>query len=161
MMTTQFSVYLTVFVSLLFTHRVPSDNPEAPLFKRKGLNGEIVELEQLRGKVVVLNFWATWCGPCRAEIPGFLDAYKHYRDKGVEIIGVSLDQGSEEEVRSFVQRYEINYPVVIGDGSIAKLYGGIQAIPTTFFIDRSGKIRGKHIGYMSKQQVKMAIEKLL
>jgi thiol-disulfide isomerase/thioredoxin len=150
-----------ISAALLFSAAQHSEAPTAPPFRLQTLDGTTIELSKLKGKVVVLNFWATWCGPCRSEIPGFLQVYKETRGKGVEIVGLSLDDASDDEVKQFVQRYRIDYPIGKDDGSIAKLYGGIQAIPTTFFIDRTGRIVGRHIGFMSKEQFAMTIKKLL
>ncbi|HET6274104.1 MAG TPA: TlpA disulfide reductase family protein, partial [Bacteroidota bacterium] len=107
------------------------------------------------------NFWATWCGPCRSEIPGFLDVYKQYKPKGLEIVGVSLDRGGWNEVKPFVEKYKITYPVVVGDGDLADAYGGIEAIPTTFVIDKKGNIVNKHLGYLNKAAFEKMIKDLL
>lgn len=134
---------------------------KAPNFKLKAQDGSVVELAKLKGKVVVVNFWATWCGPCRREIPGFMEVYKQYKDKGLEIVGVSLDQEGWDVVKPYLQRMPINYPVVIGDGNLADAYGGIDAIPATFIIDRKGNIARKHVGYMNKTEFEQIVKQLL
>ena len=134
---------------------------KAPNFALKGLDGKIVEMKRLAGKAVVLNFWATWCGPCRAEIPGMIEVYKQYKSKGLEIVGVSLDQGGWDQVRPFAEKLKIPYPVVVGDGNLADDYGGIDAIPSTFFIDKNGYIVDRHLGYLSKSQFESMVKKLL
>ncbi len=124
---------------------------KAPNFSLKTAQGKTVELKKLQGKVVSVNFWATWCGPCKAEIPGFLDVYNQYKSKGLEIVGISLDQDGWKPVKPFIERYRITYPVVVGDSQLADAYGGIDAIPTTFVIDKNGNITTRHIGYMDKK----------
>ncbi len=112
----------------------------APNFKLSTQKGNVIELAKLKGKIVVLNFWATWCGPCRKEIPGFLDVYRQYKEEGLEIVGVSLDRDGWKDVGSFVEQAKINYPVVLGDIVLTDAYGGIDAIPATFIIDRQGNV---------------------
>ncbi len=133
----------------------------APNFALKTAEGKTVELKQLAGKVVVVNFWATWCGPCRAEIPGMLEIYSKYKGKGLEIVGISLDQQGFSVVTPFVQRMKIDYPVVVGDGGVVAAYGNFQAIPTTFIVDRKGNIVDEHTGSMSKEQFEKIIKPLL
>lgn len=134
---------------------------QAPNFKLKAQDGKVIELAKLKGKVVVVNFWATWCGPCRREIPGFMEVYTQYKSKGLEIVGVSLDQEGWEVVKPYLQRTPITYPIVIGDGALAEAYGGIDAIPSTFIIDKNGNIARKHVGYMSKTDFERIIKALL
>lgn len=134
---------------------------KAPNFSLKTGEGQVVELAKLKGKVVVVNFWATWCGPCRSEIPGMLEVYGKYKEKGVEIVGVSLDRGGWKDVTPFVKKFSITYPVVVGDGPLVEAYGGVEAIPTTFFVDRKGNIVKKHVGYMSKEDFEKNIRAAL
>jgi cytochrome c biogenesis protein CcmG/thiol:disulfide interchange protein DsbE len=134
---------------------------KAPNFSLKDGNGKTIELKKLQGKVVVVNFWATWCPPCKAEIPGFLEVYQQYKSKGLEIVGISLDQSGWDVVKPFVAKAKITYPVVVGDGTLANAYDGIEAIPTTFIVDKKGNIIKKHVGYMSKDDLKKLIAGLL
>jgi cytochrome c biogenesis protein CcmG/thiol:disulfide interchange protein DsbE len=134
---------------------------KAPNFKLKAQDGKIVELAKLKGKVVVVNFWATWCGPCRKEIPGFMDVYNQYKSKGLEIVGVSLDEEGWDVVRPYLARMPIPYPVVVGDGALADAYGGIDAIPATFIIDKNGNIARKHIGYMDRTEFERIVKAML
>jgi len=134
---------------------------KAPNFSLKTADGKTVELAKQKGKVVVVNFWATWCGPCRAEIPGFIEMYERYKSKGLEIIGVSLDQDGWNVVKPYVERMKVTYPVVVGDGALADAYGGIEAIPTTFIVDKNGNILNRHLGYLSKQAFEKIIKDLL
>ena len=149
-------------LAVLFTSGTQSEpKSKAPNFVLKTSDGKTLELKKLAGKVVVVNFWATWCGPCRAEIPGMIEVYERYRSKGLEIVGVSLDLGGWDRVKPYVDKAKISYPVVIGDGDLADAYGGIEAIPTTFFIDKQGNIIEKHLGYMSKADFEERVKKIL
>ncbi len=138
-----------------------SHGKAAPAFELKDLDGRIVKLSDFKGKVVLLNFWATWCPPCREEIPDLIALQNKYRDKGLVVLGVSLDQKGPAPVKSFVGRMKINYPVVIGDEKTAMNYGGIQAIPTTFYVDRNGKIAGVQEGGADGKTFEQALQPLL
>jgi peroxiredoxin len=136
-------------------------SPAAPDFALKDLNGGICRLADLRGKVVVLNFFATWCGPCRKEIPDFVRLYERFRDNGLEIIGVSLDHEGEAILRPFVKHYGINYPIVLGTREVVLDYGGIKGVPTTFFIDRNGTISEYFVGLRPGHVIEESVRKLL
>ncbi len=129
------------------------DPPMAPDFTLKDLNGNEITLSDYEGKMLVLNFWATWCPPCRAEIPDFIEVYSEYKDKGLEILGVSVDQASPDQVRQFVDRNEMNYPVAMATRDLFRDYPLPEAIPTTLVIDRTGKIQYKKVGMMSKREL--------
>jgi len=137
-----------------------NNSSQAPDFTVKDLKGREISLSNYSGKVVFLNFWATWCAPCKAEIPDFIEAYKQYKDKGMEIIGISVDRISQKSVLKFVEKYKINYPVVMGTDKIQKDYEPGPYVPTTIIIDQEGKIRHRHIGYMSKETLKDYFQKL-
>jgi cytochrome c biogenesis protein CcmG, thiol:disulfide interchange protein DsbE len=117
----------------------------APDFSLPQLTGGQLELSAYRGKVVLLDFWATWCDPCREEIPRFVDLQNKYGSQGLQIIGVSMDDGPDP-VRDFYQRFKMNYPVVMGSAKIGELYGGVLGLPIAFLIGRDGRIYAKHIG---------------
>jgi len=121
------------------------EHPLAPDFSLPNLTGQKLNLSSYRGKVVLLDFWATWCDPCRDEIPHFVELQKKYGDQGLQIIGVSMDDGPEP-VRDFYQRFKMNYPVVMGNAKTGELYGGVLGLPIAFLIGRDGRISAKHIG---------------
>jgi thiol-disulfide isomerase/thioredoxin len=121
-------------------------NPDAaPGFQLKDLEGQPVSLADAKGKVVLLNFWATWCGPCRAEIPDLVDLQKRYAEK-LEIIALATEEDDADQVRRFVQHSGINYRVAMAPDDVVRSYGGIAALPTSFVIDGQGRIVQKHVG---------------
>ena len=120
----------------------------APAFKVRDLDGRELSAASLRGKVVILNFWATWCPPCRAEIPDLIALQEKYRDHLV-VIGVSEDEGGPEVVRQFVARQKINYPIVMMTAELEKMFPGISALPTSFILDRESRIVQKHVGMLT------------
>ena len=117
----------------------------APDLKAKDLDGKALSLEQYKGKVVLLNFWATWCGPCRAEIPSLIRIQEAYKDR-LQIIGMDVDDQDEEQLRAFVKGQGINYPVAKTSVSVRFAYGGIAALPTMFVINQDNKVVQKHVG---------------
>ena len=131
--------------------------PLAPNFTLPSVDGKTITLSKLRGKVVLLDFWATWCAPCRTAIPHLNDLYKAYRTRGLEIIGVSLDTGSQERVKRFAVSMSIQYPIIMADDNVLKDYG-IAPIPTTFLIDRNGHISNKWVGFSQSLMIKISAE---
>jgi peroxiredoxin len=117
----------------------------APDFSLPQLNGEKLNLSDYRGRVVLLDFWATWCDPCREEVPHFVELQNKYRDQGFQMIGVSMDD-SAEPVRDFYQQFKMNYPVVMGNARTGELYGGVLGLPIAFLVGRDGRIYSKHTG---------------
>lgn len=118
----------------------------APAWALPGLDGRAINSEQFKGKVVVVDFWATWCPPCREEIPGYIKLQEKYGKDGLVIIGVSMDRAGPVTVKKFAELHGMNYVVVMGDAAIVEAFGGLDAIPTTFIIDRAGNLREKKIG---------------
>jgi peroxiredoxin len=133
----------------------------APDFSLKDVNGHEVKLSALRGKVVLLNFWATNCGPCQIEIPWLMDFEQKFKDQGLVVLGVSLDDDGWDAVRPYIARKQINYRVVVGTEKLSELYGGVDAIPTTFMLDRKGRIASTHVGLVSKSVYQDEITSLL
>jgi peroxiredoxin len=133
----------------------------APEWQLTDVDGRPVKLSDFKGKVVILDFWATWCPPCRAEIPGFVALQSKYADKGFTMIGVSLDQQGASVVKPFMNKFGMNYPVVIGNEKIVADYGGIEAIPTTFVIDRQGNVVAAYQGFTKQATFESVIGPLL
>jgi len=141
-----------------------SDDPElkdAPNFTLTKMNGESFTLSEHEGKVVVLNVWATWCPPCRKEIPDFIEIQKDMRDEGVLFVGVSVDREGWEVVRPFAEEYGINYPLLVDDGTINNKYGPFRGIPTTFIINKKGKVEYVAPGMINRGVLEPALDELV
>jgi len=135
-------------------------HPFAPEFSLRALTGEPLSLSSYRGKVVLLDFWATWCDPCREETPNFVELQNNYRDQGLQIIGISMDDGPEP-VREFYQQFHMNYPVVMGSAKVGELYGGVLGLPIAYVIARDGRIQAKHIGATDRSVFEREVRNLL
>ncbi|KPJ60120.1 MAG: hypothetical protein AMJ46_08200 [Latescibacteria bacterium DG_63] len=133
----------------------------APDFALRSLDGQEVRLSEHRGKIVILDFWATWCKPCLLELPHFIELYKEFGGEDFEIIGVSLDRTGSRELAAFVKQWRIPYIIVMGNAEVVQSYGGIRGIPTTFVIDRQGNIFRKYVGYRKKEVFQRDILKLM
>ncbi len=133
----------------------------APDFALKDADGKTVRLSEYKGKVVLLDFWATYCGPCKIEIPWFMDFERKHKDQGFSVLGIDMDDEGWDAVKPFVSDVGINYRIVVGNDATADKFGGIEALPTTFLIDRQGRIADVHVGLTSKSEFENAIEQLL
>lgn len=133
----------------------------APDFTLQSLDGQTVHLSDYRGKAVVLNFWATWCGPCKIEMPWFVDLQKQYGPAGLQFLGIAMDDASTKEIAEFAQSMNVNYPILIGKEAVGTAYGGVQFLPETFYIDRSGKVVDKAFGLKGRPEIEDAIKKIL
>lgn len=135
---------------------------EAPNFALETLDGDTFRLKEYRGDVVVLNFWATWCPPCRKEIPTFVKLQRELGSRGLQFVGVALERSAgPEEVRAFAEKMNVNYPVGLGNGSIAQKYGGVRGLPKTFVIGPEGTIQGRIPGMATESMLRPGLEKLL
>ncbi len=139
---------------------------QAPAWTLKGLDGKTIQSSAYDGKVVVLNFWATWCRPCVKEIPDFIEIQKELGGKGLVFVGVSMDTPTDsaktvKKVQKFVEKTNINYPVVMGNAKVNKDYGSIPGLPHTYIIDKDGKIRMSRKGSISKQALLASVKPLL
>jgi thiol-disulfide isomerase/thioredoxin len=146
--------------SALAQEASPARTP-APDWELADLSGKPVKFSNFRGHVLIVDFWATWCVPCRIEIPRFVELQKQYGNKGLTVVGVSLDEQGPEVVKKFVKQFRVSYPIVIGNQKVVEAYGGVDVIPTTFVIDRQGHIVSRHIGYDDKAVFEKEIQSLL
>jgi thiol-disulfide isomerase/thioredoxin len=142
-------------LSFLFVYGI-CQNIKAPEFKLNTIDGKEIKLSDYKEKKVILDFWATWCGPCREEIPDFVKFYNENKNK-IEIIGIAVES-KESDVIEIVKKYKITYPVCISNEEIEKLYGPVNAVPTSFIIDENGYIKGKKIGIMKEDELKEIIK---
>jgi peroxiredoxin len=153
------------------SYKSPLIGKPAPDFTLEDLSGKKVSLSSYKGKAVVLDFWATWCAPCKVEIPWFIKLHEQYAAQGLEILGVSADDLDKDDkaklaqdkadIAKFAGGMHINYPVLIDADSIAKPYGGLDALPTTFFIDRNGKVVASTLGLAGRDEIEANIKKAL
>jgi peroxiredoxin len=138
----------------------PAKNGLAPDFTLQSLDGKTIRLSDLRGKAVVLNFWATWCAPCKIEMPWFVDLQKKYESAGVQFLGVAMDDASTKDIAEFAQSMNVNYPILIGKESVGDAYGGVQFLPETFYIGRDGKIVDKAFGLKGRGEIEDDVKKI-
>ncbi|MGA7414692.1 MAG: TlpA disulfide reductase family protein [Bryobacteraceae bacterium] len=141
--------------------RPTKDRKTAPDFSLKDENGKTVKLSDYRGKVVLLNFWATWCGPCKVEIPWFMEFEQQYKDKGFAVLGVAMDDEGWQAVKPYLSERKVNYRILLGNDSVTQLYGGVDSLPTTFVIDKDGRIASAHVGLVGKNEYAGEIQALL
>ena len=133
----------------------------APDFELKTLDGKDMKLSDFRGKAVLLNFWATYCGPCKIEMPWFVELQRQYGPQGLQIVGVAMDDASREDIAKFAKEMGVNYPILLGKEAVGDAYGGVPAMPESFFIGRDGKVVDRIIGLKGKADIEEAIKKAL
>jgi peroxiredoxin len=163
-------VALLVTVMLVFGYKMAGKAPSskvstsgiAPDFALQSIDGKTVHLTDFRGKAVIVNFWATWCQPCKIEMPWFVELQKQYGPQGLQIVGISADEDTgADELNKFTQEMGINYPILIGKEEVEQAYGGIQFLPVTVFVDRDGKIVAKVYGLKGRGEIEDNIKKSL
>ena len=133
----------------------------APDFDLMSLDGKRVKLSDFRGKAVLLNFWATWCSPCKVEMPWFVDLQKKYGKDGLVVIGVAMDDSEAPKIAEFAAELGVNYPVLLGTDKVSEAYGSVDYLPTSFYIDRDGKIIGKGVGLLGRREIEDSVQKAL
>jgi peroxiredoxin len=133
----------------------------APDFTLTSLDGKTVHLSDYRGKAVLLNFWATWCEPCKIEMPWFVEMQKEYGAQGLQVLGVAMDDASPKDISEFAKQMGVNYPIVVGKDSVGDAYGGVQFLPATFYVGRDGKVVDKVFGLKGRGEIQDYIKKVL
>jgi thiol-disulfide isomerase/thioredoxin len=141
------------------TVRLLKERANVPSFTAPDLSGHLVSTASLRGKVVLINFWATWCPPCREEIPDLIALQAKYKDR-LQIVGIAQDSGSVEQVKRFADEHGMNYPTVLSTAEIEKLFPGVYALPTSFILDRDGRLAQKHVGMLNASVTEMETQAL-
>ncbi|MGE5056869.1 MAG: TlpA disulfide reductase family protein [Acidobacteriota bacterium] len=134
---------------------------QAPNFTLESLDGKNMSLSDLRGKAVLLNFWATWCGPCKIETPWLVELQKEYGSQGLQVVGIAMDDSGKDDIEKFAKDMGVNYPVLLGKEAVGDAYGGVPALPESFFIGRNGKIVERIIGLKGRGEIEDAIKKAL
>jgi peroxiredoxin len=150
---------LTLFAADSF--KKPGERQRAPDFELNDAAGSEVRLSTYNGKVVLLDFWATWCIPCKTQIPWFVEFEQKYKDQGFAVLGISMDKGGWTTVKPYIERVGINYRIVLGDTRTQYKYGDLDSLPVSFLIDREQRVAAIHIGLASKKRVEDQIRKLL
>ncbi|MGC9198639.1 MAG: redoxin domain-containing protein [Acidobacteriaceae bacterium] len=154
--------FFASFAPCAFASRVsaPPLNHPAPEFTLTDLNHKRLDLHAYRGKVILLDFWATWCAPCQVEIPHFIDWQNEYKSRGLQVIGISMDD-DPALAKKLYQRLHMNYPVALGDAKLGQSYGGIYGLPVTFLIDRDGRIRAEYQGAADLHKIEAQMRSML
>jgi peroxiredoxin len=159
------TIRATFFAGLLITSLgvgvCASEREVAPDFTLYDSDGVKRKLSEYRGQVVLLNFWATWCAPCRTEIPWLKDIHQEYSREGFAVVGVAMDERGWRAVTPFLAEYDVDYPILLGNAKVARLYGGLETLPRALFLDRKGRIVAVHEAILSKAHLRKIVELLL
>lgn len=135
------------------SHQAEIKGQPAPEFALESLDGKTVRLSDFRGKAVLVNFWATWCQPCKIEMPWFEEMQKEYGPNGFQVLGIAMDDASKEDIAKFAKEMGVNYPILVGKEAVGNAYGGVQFLPSSFFIDRDGKVVDRVFGLKSRSEI--------
>lgn len=163
-------VLLLIVLVLLYQRALPqasaalgfgASNEPAPLFTLATLDGDSISLRDLRGQVVLVNFWASWCPPCRVEMPGFERIYRDRAQDGFTIVGIVTDVHARDRIRAFLTEHDITYPTLLASPGVIRDYGGINALPESFLLDREGRIRHHIIGFFAEPALRAAVNRML
>ena len=166
-------IVVAVVISLMLVfgiqktrHRRPNSasalqGKPAPDFSLASLDGKTVKLSDFRGKAVLLNFWATWCEPCKIEMPWFVELQKQYGPQGLQVLGVAMDDTDPKDISEFAHKMGVNYPIAVGKEAVGDQYGGIPYLPSTFYIDRDGNVVDRVYGLVSRSEIEDDIKKAL
>jgi peroxiredoxin len=133
----------------------------APDFTLQSLDGKNMRLSDFRGQAVLLNFWATWCAPCKIEMPWFVELQKQYGPQGFQIVGVAMDDASSKDIADFAKEMGVNYPILVGKEAVGDSYGGVQFLPENFYIDRNGKLTARAFGLKSRSEIEDEIKAII
>ena len=146
-------IFFAIIIGLFIVNNLdgePDNGPYPPYYMEYG--GKTLKLSDYSGKIVIIDFWATWCAPCRKALPDLVELKKEYAARNVEIIGISLDEVKDRStIESFIKEFNINYPIVLGNQSVAYKYGNVTNIPTSFILDTEGNVVSQHVGYVAKE----------
>lgn len=158
-----FAAFVLVGITALHADFIKNENKRkrAPEFELPDSAGATVRMSDYKGKVVLLDFWATWCVPCKTEIPWFIEFAEKYKNDGLVVLGVSMDKEGWPVVKPFVESLKVNYPVLLGQKRTQYLYGDFQGLPVTFVVDRDQRVAGIHVGLARKKELEDQIRKLL
>jgi len=133
----------------------------APDFSLASIDGQTLTLSSYRGKAVLLNFWATWCEPCKIEMPWFVELQRQYGPQGLQVVGVAMDDTDPKDIADFAKKMSVNYPIVLGKEAVGDQYGGIPYLPSTFYIARDGKVMNRVNGLVSRSEIEGDIKRVL